>query len=333
MARTFWSLVVVTLVAAALAAAQTSSVLPALILENTTLINAHYAIGTLAAGAQINWLTGQLESVGIGYGTGSDEAAKIQARATAIMVMVHEARRLMPQLPFDADFTAGDAVAKAGSTVNMETIFTGIATVDERWERDTRRYVMVGVIPLYGRNGVTKLAFSTLLPETPATPSMSDLTMLRPIPRGHTPQRFGDPYTGIIIDGDALLLQPCLCPRLLRFDGVELWGPGTVLPDMPNSIPKPLLAGPVRYLRNVDEAVASGLAGDRPLILQAVGAAYGRYPVLNLDDSYMITLYDQQSGLLSRLPMLITLGQTAEQPIPATWPAVYASTETAGWEN
>jgi hypothetical protein len=328
--RVFLTVTAVLLIISGAVWGQNAPVAPSIHMRTMPTLNLSYAISTKASGAQINWLTGQIEAVGIGYGTSGNADAQAQARATAIIVMVHQARRLLPLLPIDADATMGDVAARLGVPADMESIFTGIVTVDEYWEKDTHRYVMVGVLPIYGMTGtgrdndkgITQLASEVVFKETPAVPALSDMMLLRPIPRGHTPQRFSEPFSGIIIDADNILLSPCLYPRLLRFDGQELWGPETT--DYAS-----MLAGPVRYARNVDDAVYSGLAGDHPAILQAIGSVYDRYPILNIDDSYLLLRNDIQHGLLARLPIVITLGQTPEAPLPTSWPAVYAANETA----
>jgi hypothetical protein len=131
------------------------------------------------------------------------------------------------------------------------------------------------------------------------------MTMTMPIPRGWTPQKFEAPYTGIIVDGDQAMLTPCLFPRILRFDGKELWGPFTLTPA-------DVISGPTRYAASLEAAIQQKTAGDHPLIVTAVGNGLGCNPVLNLDDIYLILLQQKENKILNKLPIVITLGAKNE---------------------
>jgi len=51
------------------------------------------------------------------------------------------------------------------------------------------------------------------------------------------------------------------------------------------------------------------LAGDRPLILTAIGNGLSYNPVINLDDVYLVMLHQKKTHIFNALPVVITLGQ------------------------
>jgi hypothetical protein len=71
-----------------------------------------------------------------------------------------------------------------------------------------------------------------------------------------------------------------------------------------------VLSGPARYARNLRYALTEKLAGERPLILQAIGHAQAAYPVVNLDDVYLVLSQQKFAKILDKLPIIITLGET-----------------------
>lgn len=266
-------------------------------------INPRYVVNTEHLGSRVNWLTGQLEAVGIAFANSAGAIPRVQARANAADLMRREARKGLLALPVDGTRTVRAAVEDEAGKQACEKVLNGLTVVEERWDPRTRKYTVIAVLPFYGEQGATSLGLATLKDAPPVTLAEEQVLLKLPVPRGRTPQRFDAPYTGIIINGDSVLLTPCLFPRLLRFDGKEFWGPSTLTPSM-------AVDGPVRYLPNLQAALDSGLAGERPLVLDAVGTGQdGYYPVLNLDDVYTLLLQQRDEKLLSRSQILVTLGQ------------------------
>ncbi|OPZ87647.1 MAG: hypothetical protein BWY76_00353 [bacterium ADurb.Bin429] len=263
-----------------------------------------YAIRTDRSGAQINWLTGKLEAVGVGYIRDRSKMSARQARTTAMTIMNREARRVLLTLRVDAGATLGDLAKDAQTLRALDSLLTNLTVIDEKSAAGV--IALVGVLPLYGEQGVTYFGAKGLSTAKAVEVKPAELTLLPTIPRGHTPQRFEGPYTGIIINADGMVLTPCLFPRVLRYDGKELWG--AVLPQ-PIS-PVAVVNGPARYAANLDAAIASKIAGDRPLILEAVGVGQGCYPAVNLDDVFLVLNEHKYKSLLSNLPVIFTLGKT-----------------------
>jgi len=258
-------------------------------------------------GGKVNWATGQLEVVGIGLALGKGTAARQQARSTAFTILINEARRQLAGLQVDQETKLGAALADAALKKQADRLVAQIVIRHERWDEATGTYTIVGTLPVYGEHGLSDLGSRALTSFKPLELKMEQITITAPAPRGHTPQRFAAPYTGIIIDADACLLTPCLFPRIMRFDGKELWGPFTLAPAE-------VLSGPVRYAGNLETALQERLAGERPLILSAIGTALATNPVLNLDDIYLALRLQRDERIFSRLPIIITLGQQALPP-------------------
>jgi hypothetical protein len=71
-----------------------------------------------------------------------------------------------------------------------------------------------------------------------------------------------------------------------------------------------VITGPARYAPNLATALEQKLAGDNPLIIEAIGVGRGCYPVINVDDVYLLLTEHKFKSLLNNLPLIITLGQT-----------------------
>jgi hypothetical protein len=262
-----------------------------------------YQIRTDRSGSQLNWLTGQLEAVGIGYATERGKMAKQQARATALAIMLQEARRALPGIHIDAATTLAAVMAGNESERLLDAALAQMVPIDERWEPARGRYTVVAVLSLFGQEGITYLGSKGLVAAKAIEVPMEQVNLLTPVPRGHTPQKFSAPYSGVIINADHVMLTPCLFPRVLRFDGKEIWGPSMLKPAA-------AVSGPVRYCANLQTALNEKLAGDSPLIIEAIGVGMGSYPVLNVDDVLLTLMQHKYHALLDRTPIIVTLGQS-----------------------
>ncbi|MHB9025384.1 MAG: hypothetical protein ACYC7E_14645 [Armatimonadota bacterium] len=268
-----------------------------------------YAIPTDHSGSQVNWATGQLEVVGVGYATAKTEIAKRQAYTTAMIIMIEEAKRALATFPIDATTVVAPSSKDAAGMAIVNSVLANLVTIDERWDGGSGTYAVVGALPMFGERGLVPLVVKNLGTPKPVEMPIDKLALISPIPRGHTPQRYAAPYTGVIINADAVPIKACLYPHLLRFDGVECWGPAALKPEQ-------LAAGPVRYARNVEEAINLKLAGSAPMILQAIGTGQGYYPAINVDDVFLVLHEHKYTALLDHLPLVITLGQPSEVKAP-----------------
>ena len=254
----------------------------------------------------MNWFDGQMEVVGKGFALNG--GGKVQARATAYTILISQAKKAIATLQVDsgtmlAPVLKDDAEAKRIA----DEMVARIVIAGEQWDEKTGAYTIVGVMPLYGQHSLTYLGAKALPGFKPIDLTNDLITITRPIPRGHTPQKFAEPYTGIIVNGDQALLTACLYPRIMRFDGKELWGPFTLTPA-------DAIAGPMRYAPNLQAALRDGLGGERPLIVTAVGNGLSYNPVINLDDVYLVMLQQKKNRILNCLPIIVTLGQTELPP-------------------
>jgi hypothetical protein len=259
-----------------------------------------YQIDTNRTRHAINWFAGQMEVVGKGFALNRGD--KVQARATAYTILINEARNAVATLQVDSATRLGTVLKDEDAKRIANEMVARIEIVSEGWDEKTRAYTIVGVMPLYGQHSLTYLGAKAMTSFTPVELKDDMITITMPIPRGYTPQIFTEPYTGMIVDGDQALLSPCLFPRIVRFDGKELWGPFSLSPAE-------AIAGPSRYAPNLDAALRQKLAGDRPLILTAIGNAHSYNPVTNLDDVYLVMLHQQKTSIFNALPIVITLGQ------------------------
>lgn len=266
----------------------------------TVTPNVTFRIAIDHTGSAVNWLDGQLEVVSQGFALQKGDAT--QARATAFTILIDESRRGIAKIKVDGATTLATVLTDPESKAIVENMVARLVVAYESWDEKTGAYTIVGVIPLYGQHGLSYLGARAMSSFKPIDFTGKMITITMPIPRGWTTQQFEKPYSGIIVDGDQAMLTPCLFPRILRFDGKELWGPFTLSPAE-------VISGPTRYAANLEAAIQQKAAGDHPLIVSAVGNGLGSNPVLNLDDVYLILLQQKEVSILNKLPIVITLGQ------------------------
>lgn len=258
-----------------------------------------YTITPTHSGCLVNWYAGQLEAVGIGYITGKNERALQRAKKAALRVMHEEAQRVLPAIPVDADNTMTAVAKTADGKKALDDLLAALPVVDEWQDLKKGTYTVVGVLPLLSDPNLLTLVFAAI-PHPPVQVPRNLITVTVPMPKGHTPQYADGPYTGIIFNNDRGLVAPCIFPRLIRFDGVESWGPSNLTPISAGN-------GPVRYAPNLEMALKNKLAGDNPLVLQAIGNAHG-YPLINVDDALFIFDLQKDESILDKLPLIFTLG-------------------------
>jgi len=262
-----------------------------------------FRIRTDQCGSALNWFTGQLEAVGIGYTVEKGEMGRFEAQSTALALMRLEATKVINDISIDGMATLGSL--NDGDLPRLRAmLLKDLTIIKEEWREQAGSFTVIGVLPLYGPTsaaalGVRRATMSSPIIEVAA----SELNLASFIPAGYTPQPFTAPYTGVIVNCDHVLISPCLFPTLLRTDGKPFWGPITE--------PNPLLVanGQMRYAPDLQIALQQNLAGKRPLILTAVGAGKGYHPVMNIDDVFLALQQQKKTELLQRKPVVVTLGQ------------------------
>ena len=251
-------------------------------------------------GSFVNWAEGQVEVAAQGFAF--DKRGMTQARSTAFTILVSEARRAIATLQVDGNTTLAETLKDAEMKRIADDMASRLVIARENWDEKAGTFTVVGVMPIYGQHGLTYLGATAMSSFKPVDLTNNQIIVTTPVPRGYTPQQFANPYTGIIVDGDAALLTPCLFPRVMRLDGKELWGPFLLTPAA-------VISGPIRYASTLDAALKQGFAGERPLIITAVGNGLGCYPVVNLDDVWLTLAQQKESHIFNNLPIVITLGQ------------------------
>ena len=266
-----------------------------------TTLTVTYRISTDRTASEVNWTDGRVEVCAKGFALGKGNVARAQARSTAYTLLINEARRAIAMVPIDNATRLGAALKESEAKRMVESMVARIIIASEQWDERAGAYTIVGVMPLYGQRGVSYLGAKALTSFKPIELQQTMITITAPVRRGHTPQIADEPYTGIIVNGDDAMLTPCLLPRIMRFDGKELWGPFTLTAA-------DIITGPVRYAMNMETALKEKLAGERPLVLTAVGNGLGCNPVVNLDDVYLALLQQKKAKIFNSLPIVITLG-------------------------
>ena len=150
---------------------------------------------------------------------------------------------------------------------------------------------------------------------TPHRPPVAASRAPLPAPPVETPRRapsrpdpyrpsFGGTYTAVIIDARGYHLERSMSPRIRRADGGAIWGNVKVDPDWVNA------HGIVVYAHSVQEARNNLRAGERPLVLQAVGIEGGQYPsdpVLSNADATCLLQANDTSGFLEKFRVIFVV--------------------------
>jgi hypothetical protein len=256
-------------------------------------------VTTDRANARVNWADERVEAVGISYITSFDKYSLIIARKAALQVMRNEMKNIIPTIAIDANKKVADAVN--GSEDIIMKMVDKVEIIADYPDRTSKRYVIIGILPVFGEAGFTSLAYNVIGNNVFKT-TAKEITFTVTVPHGHTPQIADGPYTGVIINNDNAQVKPSILPRMLRFDGKEIWNPNDAPLDK-------AATGPIRYSRNLKTALDSNAAGTNPLILEAVGNYGGFYPVFNVDDIIFIhQLKEEDDELFNQLPFIFTMG-------------------------
>lgn len=103
------------------------------------------------------------------------------------------------------------------------------------------------------------------------------------------------PYTSVIIDTTGMGVARSMSPKILRFNGSEVWGTVKVDYDFVAD------HGIVAYARNMPDAYSNERAGDNPLVIRAQRRGPSSYKcdvVLSDDDADYLLSENRQSGFL-----------------------------------
>lgn len=115
-----------------------------------------------------------------------------------------------------------------------------------------------------------------------------------PTPREEPPAE-EDGYSSVIIDTRGLNVERCMSPKIVRPDGSEVWGTVNVSSDYV------IDQGIVVYARSMGDARRIDRAGNRPLIIKAVGRGGSRFHadamISNADADRLLSLNARQHFL------------------------------------
>jgi hypothetical protein len=120
-----------------------------------------------------------------------------------------------------------------------------------------------------------------------------------PPPTKALPPRRPGPYTGLVLDTTGFHLQACMCPKIMRRDGSEIWGTVDVPP------PFVLEHGIAGFVYDLDVALGDQgrtRVGDNPLVLRAVGrqGAVWANAILNDADASLLAAENANSRFLDK---------------------------------
>jgi hypothetical protein len=265
---------------------------------------------------RVNWGAGYIEARG--EGAYPPNASQGQARLMARRAAIADAQRNLLETVNGVRLTAetrvrnfiveSDAIA-----TRVEGILKNATVVSEKDKGNTYEVVMRAPM-----GSITALAI-----EASQAPERFDLSQEQvdailsppaevtipsqpPRPRPQPPTirpNPSKPYTGVIIDARGLDLRPCMCPKIRREDGSEVWGTLNVSPELAIEYG---IAAWLRDTKDLEHPAIRKRIGDNPMFLRAVGVAgAGRGDaVLKADDAQRLLEANQQNRFLEKLAVV-----------------------------
>jgi hypothetical protein len=116
----------------------------------------------------------------------------------------------------------------------------------------------------------------------------------------------GDRYTSVIIDTRGFNVWRCMSPKIRHADGSEVWGTVRVDPDYV------IEHGIVIYAHTIEEAKHLDRAGDRPVVIRAVGKNGGKFgtdPVLSEADAERLLSLNARDRFMDRFRVIFVVDQ------------------------
>jgi hypothetical protein len=116
----------------------------------------------------------------------------------------------------------------------------------------------------------------------------------------------GDRCTSVIIDTRGFNVWRCMSPKIRHADGSEVWGTVRVDPDYV------IEHGIVIYAHSIEEAKRLDRAGDRPMVVRAVGKIGGKFgtdPVISDGDAERLLSLNARDRFMDRFRVIFVVDQ------------------------
>jgi hypothetical protein len=169
-----------------------------------------------------------------------------------------------------------------------------------------------------GKDVIVEVTVRAPKPKLPKVPKAPPVEQIKPSKKPFTPSWLsenagvdsvsspndGRGYTSVIIDAAGFKITRSMMPKILRPDGSEVWGTMKVDYDFVAD------CGLISYARNTADALANKRAGDKPLVLRAIGRGSSTAKcdmVISAADADTLIAEDRKSGFLSDFRVIAIL--------------------------
>lgn len=296
--------------------------------------------------AKVNWTRGLITVTG--WGPRQEKLPKPLQVAAQRRVAVADAYRLLLETVHGVHVTSETTIERfelVSDTVKakVEGLIQGFKIVSEGWQDDTKDIYMVTVglaltpqpgydtslaevlipaIPLLEQRAIevtrnppapgaplpppqpepdlaTKLALITRSVDVPA-PAPTPLTPL--------PERKPGPYTGLVIDATGFELVRCMCPKIYRKDGTEVWG---TVKAATAEVQKNGIAGFLPNLALALSPEAASRVGANPLVVRAIGRQGTTFcnAVVSDEEAALILAENGKSKFADQFKVIFVIGK------------------------
>jgi len=235
----------------------------------------------------VNWDRQMIKAVGHGVLPGDANGpaqAALMARSAAIADAYRNLASVVNGVRVTGDTYVKNYVTQSDEVrLKVEGFIRGAQIVSEKQLSD-RSYEVILQIPMDGKSGL--VSGLDILPDNTQTVAT------------------GDGPTGVIIDARGLDVKPGISPKIYDENGVEVYGTLKVSPDYA------IETGIAAYPRNMDQALKSTRAGNKPLVVKALRRSTKSVTdvIINCTDAAKIHEADRTTGILGRCRVVIVTG-------------------------
>ena len=286
--------------------------LTAINLPSNVYASPQNASGTVSVEVQqnekggVNWTKGSDADVtAIGIGLPPENAGargEALARRAAMVDAYRNLAEIIQGVQVDSETIMEDLIVTSDVVnASVSALVKGATIIAEGPNYDGSYYVMMSV-PLYGKKSLASVAMAEV--SRNLRYEEFEEVVETSLPKKEVKAIRKSTYTGVVVDADALGLEPTFAPVIYDTNGRVVYGIQNLDYDLAIS------NGMVGYANELFDATNGNRAGDNPLVVKAVEVKGGKNSVnkvnvvVSVEDADRILLANEKSGMLENLAVV-----------------------------
>ena len=254
----------------------------------------------------VNWTKGSDADVtAIGIGLAPENAGargEALARRAAMVDAYRNLAEIIQGVQVDSETIMEDLIVTSDVVnASVSALVKGATIISEGPNHDGSYYVMMSV-PLYGKKSLASVAMAEI--SRNLRYEEFEEVVETSLPKKEVKAIRKSTYTGVVVDADALGLEPTFAPVIYDTNGRVVYGIQNLDYDLAIS------NGMVGYANELFDATNGNRAGDNPLVVKAVEVKGGKNSVnkvnvvVSVEDADRILLANEKSGMLEKLAVV-----------------------------